>query len=750
MDYKRFLPLLLLAVLIETADAQDKNQSNQTSSEILNADSQEKVDLHLDKPYYAIGDDIWFKAYVTISKDNKPTAISGILYVELIEDNGNPVQQLTLPLQSGVSWGMLKTTGLSQEKKYSIRAYTKWMRNIPSSFYNKTLQIQGQTLGQTALANKSAINFFPEGGRLIDGIPTKVVLKIAAQLKTEKGLVINQSGDELASFNVGKNSLTHVFITPKKDEKYFASITLENGETIKQQLPTVQTSGALVSVRDIDTNRVSMRVYLTQDLLKQGIITLNVKKENEVLLSTNIPADKPTSIINIPLNDLVSGTLRISLVSSKKEVLSERPIAINSSLNKITVSIPDIKETYNAKDQTTFTLSASQNAAPIRGSFSVAVNYSNKAFDPQSDQGNWKDYDDIVLSQHFEQPQFETNAVTQKYTPEKNLEINGKVLRDKKPSKGVKVSLYSITGPFTTMDAISDNDGRFTFSPVKLFEGTRFAIKANGAFQVSIDADSTNFHNLEYQNNLTTQGTNTNINKVATPNPDKKATTLKQVEIVGKTSKASPLSSNMNGPGMADHVFNSKDMERSVSLEQFIDTNVPSLQRIGDPTDFKYYLRRNAANVDEEGLLSSPDPVVIMVDGVPNAGGVENLTIDDVESLEVLKSAEYSAVYGAPGGLIIITTKRGRNAGQNISSIGKPVVVSPRGFSKTPDFHQSTNTSNPTYSTIFWNPNIITDISGKATITYTNLNTPGFYKIIINGIDADGNFARKVVTYEVK
>ncbi len=25
---------------------------------------QEKVHLHLDKPYYAIGDDIWFKAYV--------------------------------------------------------------------------------------------------------------------------------------------------------------------------------------------------------------------------------------------------------------------------------------------------------------------------------------------------------------------------------------------------------------------------------------------------------------------------------------------------------------------------------------------------------------------------------------------------------------------------------------------------------------------------------------------------------------
>jgi hypothetical protein len=750
MRHKCFVWLLLLAISIETTNAQDKNQLLQTPSDILNADSQEKINLHLDKPSYTIGDDIWFKAYVTAAKDNKPTTISGILYVELLEDNGNPVQQLTLPLQSGVSWGMLKTIGLSQEKKYKIRAYTRWMRNIPSSFYNEALVIQGKTASQTVQSNKPSISFFPEGGKLIDGIPTKVILKIAAQLKTKRGVIVNQSGDELASFDVRKNGLTHFFITPKRDEKYFASVTLENGETMKQQLPLVQNSGALVSVRDIDTNRVSMRIYLTQDLLKQGNLILNLKKENEVLLSTNIPADKPTSIINIPINDLVSGILRISLISNKNEVLSERPIFITSPLDKINVNILDIKEIYNPKEEATFTLFASQNATPIRGSFSVAVNYSDKAFDEQDTPENWKDYDDVLLSQNTELRQFETIASPPKYTPEKNLEISGKVGRDKKPSKGVKVSLYSITGPFITMDTISGNDGGFTFSPVNFFEGARFAIKANGAFQISIDTDSTIYNIVEHQSGLAAKAPNADAAKLATPNADKKVTTLKQVEIVGKTSKASPMSSNMNGPGMADQVFNAKDMERSVSLEQFIDTNVPSLQRVGDATDFKYYLRRNAAGVDEEGLLSSPDPVIIMVDGVPNAGGVENLSIDDVESLEVLKSAEYSAVYGASGGLIIITTKRGRSAGQSTSSIGKPVVFSPRGFSKVPDFRQNISASKNTYSTIFWNPNIITDTIGKATITYTHLETPGFYRIIITGIDADGNLARKIVTYEVK
>lgn len=47
---------------------------------------QEKVHLHLDKPYYAIGDDVWFKAYVLNTKTAAPSNISRILYVELINE----------------------------------------------------------------------------------------------------------------------------------------------------------------------------------------------------------------------------------------------------------------------------------------------------------------------------------------------------------------------------------------------------------------------------------------------------------------------------------------------------------------------------------------------------------------------------------------------------------------------------------------------------------------------------------------
>jgi hypothetical protein len=51
----------------------------------------EKVHLHLDKPYYAAGQTIWFKAYV-VDAGNRPSMQSKVLYVELI-DSENPCRR---------------------------------------------------------------------------------------------------------------------------------------------------------------------------------------------------------------------------------------------------------------------------------------------------------------------------------------------------------------------------------------------------------------------------------------------------------------------------------------------------------------------------------------------------------------------------------------------------------------------------------------------------------------------------------
>ncbi|WP_435414636.1 SusC/RagA family TonB-linked outer membrane protein [Polaribacter aestuariivivens] len=63
---------------------------------------------------------------------------------------------------------------------------------------------------------------------------------------------------------------------------------------------------------------------------------------------------------------------------------------------------------------------------------------------------------------------------------------------------------------------------------------------------------------------------------------------------------------------------------------------------------------------------------IYVVDGIIREGGIEDINPDDIESIEVLKDASAQAIYGAKGsnGVILITTKRGKNNKVNVSYHG--------------------------------------------------------------------------------
>lgn len=64
-------------------------------------------------------------------------------------------------------------------------------------------------------------------------------------------------------------------------------------------------------------------------------------------------------------------------------------------------------------------------------------------------------------------------------------------------------------------------------------------------------------------------------------------------------------------------------------------------------------------------LMAGSDPLFV-VDGVPVQGGLQDLSSSDIESIEVLKDASSSSIYGSRGsnGVILVTTKKGK-AGSN-------------------------------------------------------------------------------------
>jgi TonB-dependent SusC/RagA subfamily outer membrane receptor len=130
----------------------------------------------------------------------------------------------------------------------------------------------------------------------------------------------------------------------------------------------------------------------------------------------------------------------------------------------------------------------------------------------------------------------------------------------------------------------------------------------------------------------------------------------------------------------------------------------------------------------------------------------------DVESIEILKSIGYTAIYGSRGGggIILITTKRGKSGYSTNTYAPGILTYNPVGIFEPKEFYvpnygiAATNSNSPDLrTTIYWNPKIITDSIGKAKVDFFNADGNGNYKIILEGMDLNGHIGRKVLRYKV-
>ncbi|HAE69504.1 MAG TPA: carboxypeptidase regulatory-like domain-containing protein, partial [Sphingobacterium sp.] len=112
----------------------------------------EKVHLHFDKPYYAVGDTLWFSTY--LSRNLAEYEPSKIAYVEVLNSRDSLIQTLKIPLDKGVGNGqiVLDPQFMSQDN-YRFRGYTKWMANFDNAyFFNKVVPI-GDVINKKLITN---------------------------------------------------------------------------------------------------------------------------------------------------------------------------------------------------------------------------------------------------------------------------------------------------------------------------------------------------------------------------------------------------------------------------------------------------------------------------------------------------------------------------------------------------------------------------------------------------------------------
>ena len=79
------------------------------------------------------------------------------------------------------------------------------------------------------------------------------------------------------------------------------------------------------------------------------------------------------------------------------------------------------------------------------------------------------------------------------------------------------------------------------------------------------------------------------------------------------------------------------------------------------------------------------------------------------------------------------------------------------GYAKNREFYipkynlaKPNNTVSDLRTTVYWNPKIITDATGKASFEFFNADGKGTYRAVLEGIDGEGNLAHYVYRYKVE
>lgn len=119
---------------------------SQQSADVVTSVSQERIYLQTDKPYYAAGDTVWFRAHLVDAETYEPVSRSRFVYIELHDQDADTLMQRIMVRcdDDGVFANALPLPETLRGGVYTLVAYTQWMRNFPAEqFCYQPLTIVG-------------------------------------------------------------------------------------------------------------------------------------------------------------------------------------------------------------------------------------------------------------------------------------------------------------------------------------------------------------------------------------------------------------------------------------------------------------------------------------------------------------------------------------------------------------------------------------------------------------------------------
>lgn len=788
--FHRVLLVLFAVMFIIDLLGQDAGQKVISNFDIYRQGYlQEKIFVHSDKEIYITGEICWFKIYNVDAYHHKLSAVSKIVYVEVMDTANRSVLQAKVEMTDGTGNGSFLIPSNIGSGNYILRAYTSLMKNAGAAyFFEKQITIvnPGKNDWQKPLPknNNYEVAFFPEGGNLLIGVENRVGFKVNDQYGRGLdfiGLLLNDHGDTVLQFQPFKFGMGSFSFTPQVNTTYTAFVLVPGAQQQQKELPKPSAQGFAMRIDD-KQGTVQVTV-LSAGQPGQVPVFLFVHTRNIIKVAETGTLKDGQLVFNIDKSKLGDGISHFTVFNQYNEPVCER-LYFKKPMQSLLIDPVTDRDYYQQRKKITVDISASVNENKVNAAnLSVAV-YRLDTLSRLDDESitsyllmnadlkgsvespGWyldnnndsaaKALDNLVLTQGWRRFKWQEVMTGKKavleFLPELYAHtVTGKLSGGKKITEDNEPIGY-LAAPGTLTQFKSAQSGA---DALVKFEMKNFYTNGNVVAQTNYVSDST------YQLNIESPFSSwPAAGKPAPVQLSGKQEALLQSYVSSQVQNAylTGRLNNFSAPaidtipfyGKADESYLLDNYVRFTTIEEVLREYVPSVLVRRSGSSFSLPV------IDHGTKFLLPGSPLLLIDGVP-IFDFDNFILYDAQKFRKLEVVDRRYISGATiyNGILNFTSYKG-DVG-NFQLNPHAVMIDYEGlqlkrefysplydtqekiFSRLPDFR----------TTLFWAPEIHTDTNGKAQLIFYSSDLPGKYAMVIQGITPDGTTGKSVVFFRV-
>jgi len=754
---------------------------------------QEKIFLHTDRTFYLPGETIWFKAYVVEGSSMKKLDLSKVAYLEVLDTENQAIIQTKFQLKNGQGNGSVMVPVTAISGMYRLRCYTNWMKNFDSEyFFEAPLKIVNPFVAFDPLPAETSVDnydiqFFPEGGHLVEGIETKIAFRaIGTDGKGIgfSGKITNQQGDLITEFAPEKHGMGYFYLKPLPGEKYTAVIRDMQRKSSTYPMPEVTGNGYALMIADTmgrqiqgaierknmpeeklwlvaHTRQKSLQIHPVNLINNKAVCELDKSKFGEGISHITLMNDKGLAYCE-RLYFTFSKKVLLPTVSTNKSIFLKREkivIDIGTTVAGKIIQDADMSVSVFLDDG----LSGPE-FADISSYLWLTSDLKGKIESPETyfDKSNSKaqeEIDMLMLTHGWRRLRWDRVIADQQHNahlPEIfGHFIYSKVsdLRTGKPANNQQIFMASPDSPVRLYMAQTDEEGMARFE-VKDFYGPKEL-----TFQPDLSIDSTlQFELLSPFVSSTVSDRKWGKFSFDTSKEElllNHAINMQTVNafipkpyLSGKIS----LKDTMAFFGPPDELYYLDDYTRFPTMEEVLREYVRGVfvrKRQGT-----FYLRMVDKLIPNTYYETNP---LVLLDGIPVFDINKLMAFDalKIKKIELLKGRYILGQYSATG-IASFTTYYNDLGGYELAP--QVHVQAYDGIQPTREFYSPKYDQPAEMATripdfrnlLYWAPDVKTDLQGKAGLHFYSSDQTGTYKVVVQGITADGTAGSQSYTFEVK